>query len=365
MSDLGTAKEKVSTPIKSAQTITTQLYDRIVGLGLNENLEDELCMKIEQLEDILQKVTVTANNTSDELTLKRLEHDLNKCLRACDQIEKRPSFSKFWSVTSDSKELQELDSLLTHSLQNLVSAFHSTGSTAGRQNQQAGFCQLDSVNTPERVEKPSVEEDSPGVLRASWKSVAGARHYELEYDQQKRAYFKVKQTLHRTKCLLDSRKIPFPSKLGYEIRVRGINAGGGPGEWSEFAVGKFTVLPSPPRKLLAIHVKPPTGITLVVEKAPEEEGVKPVTNYVVNYHKVGEERSTEKICAINELEAVTLQGKDAYMINLDCNIDATSMPVYHCVKISLRNVDGDSLPYQEDFRTDRIPSGEQVELKLV
>ena len=383
---LDIAKVPVSTAIKAARTITTQLYDRIIGLGIgvglrNENLQDELCKKVKELEALLHNVTVTANSTSHKLALERLEQDLYKCLKACDHIERRASgFRKFWSDLRESNELQELDSLLEHSLQNLITVFHSTGNTDSSQrdletvvqNPQTGFCQSKSTsrlpgpnrNTPERVEKPSVKENSPGVLRASWKSVAGARYYELEYNQQS-DYIIVRQSLNHSKCLLDSTKITFPSKLGYGIRVRGIGNGGS-GEWSERAVGKFTVLPSPPRKILEIHVKPSTGITLVVEKSPEEEGVKPVTHYVVNYHKVGEERSTEKVCAINELEPVTLQGKDAYRINLVWNIDATSMPVYYCVKISLRNADGDSQPYQEEFRTDtRIPSGEQVELKLL
>lgn len=60
-------------------SLITQLHNRIVGLKLNEKLRDELCRRIEQLEDILQKTQTIAIDTSDEFTSKRLE-DIEQAL---------------------------------------------------------------------------------------------------------------------------------------------------------------------------------------------------------------------------------------------------------------------------------------------
>ena len=96
-----------------------QVRDRIVALGLNDKFQDELFRKVKQLEGILQNIDTTAHDTNDKPishAIKEVNQDLKKCLTACDRIEKKEKFIKFWSAIKDSKLLQELDSLLEHSL---------------------------------------------------------------------------------------------------------------------------------------------------------------------------------------------------------------------------------------------------------
>ena len=336
-----------------------------------------LCSRVSQLQGILQQIETTAYDTNDEAILRGVEqvgHDFMKCLETCKQIEKRRTLHQIWKDPSIKRALNELDRLLIHSLEVLsflleVSNYHSNAERrkdlkhieAVVRNPRAGCYDLFSDDKLEKVEKLSVIERSPGVLRVGWERAhAEFLHYELEYDQQNGAYFQIDKSLNG--CLLDSAKILFPSKFSYEIRMRAVN-GTGPGEWSDWAVGKFTVLPSPPRKPLAIHVYSSTSVVLVVEKPPEEVRVKPVTHYVVNYHEVGENQYTTKIFDITELEALSLQVKDTFKLNLDWNIDATSMPIYN-VKLSLRNADGDSLPFQDYTRTGTISPGKPVGLKV-
>ena len=351
-----------------------QIHDRIVALGLYGKLKDELCRKAKQLEGILQKIYTTAHDTNDKSILQAIEdvdQDLKKCSTACDRIEKKKKLNKFWSAVTDSNELKELDSLFVHSLQvlntQLTASNYSTNADRQRdlrhliRNPQDGFYPLDSTciysSVPEIVRNVSVKEDSPGVLRVSWTGVASVRKYELEYDQQNGVYqtFNVKQYhVNRHKCLLDSTKISFPNKISYSIRIRGVN-GKGPGEWSKCTVGKFTILPSRPRKPLAIHAKSSNCVTLIMEKPPEEKGAKPVTHYVVEYHRLDESEHCKQEFAIEDLD---LEEK-GYKIDLKWNIDTTPMPMYH-VKISLKNTDGVSKVYQDDIITGDISPSKPV-----
>ena len=177
------------------------------------------------------------------------------------------------------------------------------------------------------------------MLHACWRSVADVECYEVEYDQQNGKYF----TVNSTNCSLHKAHVHFPSKFHYDIRVRGVNKKGGPGEWSKSTVDKFTILPQQPRKPLAIHANSSTSVTMVVEKPAEEEEVKPVTHFVVEYYKDEETEWTKKDFAISELETLTLQERCALKINLDWCVDTAHT---YCVRISLRNEDGESLPSQ-------------------
>ena len=116
------------------------------------------------------------------------------------------------------------------------------------QNQQGGIYELDSAcqNVPEKLKKPTVIEEKPGVLYVGWNKIL-ADKYELEYDRQNGKRLKVKST----ECKLDITQVHFPDKNSYKIRVRGVN-GRGPGEWSETTVGMFTVLPKQPHKPIAV-----------------------------------------------------------------------------------------------------------------
>ena len=358
-----------------------QVYARIVGLGLNDKLQDELNRKVKQLEGLLQNIDTTAHDTNDKTILQGIEdvdRDMKKCLTVCVQIEKKGKFSKFWSTIKDSKELKELDSLLINSLQVLNTQLTASNyiTNADRQrdlrhletvvrNPKAGFYPLDSkdLSIPEIVRNVSVKEDGPGVLRVSWTGVAGVRRYEVEYDQQNRKYytFKVKQEIQHCvnhECLLERTNIVFPNKFSYSIRIRGVN-GRGPGELSKCAVGKFTILPSPPQKPLAIHANSSNSVSLLMEKPPEERGVKPVTRYVVEYHRLEETEHGKQEFAIKNLEELTFKGRNAYEIDLKWNIDTDPMPTYH-VKISLKNTDGFSEVYQDDIITGDISPSEPV-----
>ena len=105
--------------VETVKFAIAQVRDRIVALGLNDKLQDELFRKVKQLEGILQNIDTTAHDTNDKPMLqgiKEVNQDLKKCLTACDRIEQKKQLKKFWSAIEDSKELKELDSLLVHSL---------------------------------------------------------------------------------------------------------------------------------------------------------------------------------------------------------------------------------------------------------
>ena len=362
----------------AALCLIARLHDRIAALKLNGKHQEIICSKIKQLEGTLRHIETTAHDFNDEVTMqkvKEIERDLDKCLAQCERMDRQHLPVKLWNATYDMRELEVINSLLTNSLEvlsiQLTASTYSDGHRNVRhleavvRNPRAGFYQLDSINlsVPEIVTNVSVKEDSPGVLRVSWTGIASARKYEVEYDQQNKEYhtFEARQeNEHHVnyKCLLDSTNISFPNKISYSIRIRAVN-GKGPGEWSKCTVGKFTILPSRPRKPLAIHANSSNSVSLVVEKPPEEDDVKPVTHYVVEYHRVGESEHGTQEFPIEDLEALTFQGKNAYKINLEWNIDTTPMPTYH-VKISLKNTEGVSEVYQDDIRTGNIPPSEPV-----
>ena len=362
----------VSGAVQTTLFLTKELHRRIVGLQLGEKLRNTLCSRVKELQSILQKAQMIVTDTSDEFTsrtLDSIEQELNKCLTECARMERRSLLGKFRNVTSDSNEVKELDRLLNHSLQ-IATALLTVSNYSARErdsryhekvtrNPQAGFYPVSAGSKPGRVEKPLVKEDSPGVLHVCWRSVTDAEYYEVEYDQQNGQHFKEKST----KCSLHKAHIRFPSKFDYDIRVRGVNEKGGPGEWSESTVGKFTILPQQPRKPLAIHANSSTSVTLVVEKPAEEEEVKPVTHFVVEYYKDEETEWTKKVFAISELEAMTLQERCVLKINLDWCVDTAHT---YCVRVCVRNEDGQSLPSQQDrCKTNQIPPGEPVGLTVV
>ena len=203
--------------------------------------------------------------------------------------------------------------------------------------------------TPEKMEIPIVQENRPGVLRVRWNQTE-ADYYELEYDRQMRNSIKVSST----ECLLDSMQLHFPSKMFYNIRVRGVN-GRGPGEWSESAVGSFTSLPEQPQKPLAVHVNSSTDVSLIVEKPAKRENFKPVTHFVVEYHTAEDTKWTKQAFPVNELDGISFNGRSAWIVNLKWFVDIA--PTYH-IQISHRNEDGDSLPYECTIKTNKIPPGE-------
>ena len=222
------------------------------------------------------------------------------------------------------------------------------------------MCQLqanEALTEPRKVTKLTVEEFKPGLLHVSWEETPEAHHYEVQYDRQTRHGIKVKSSPYQ----LDSMQHNFPSEKFYNIRVRGVN-GCVPGEWSESAVGKFTILPEQPQKPLAVHVNSSTSITLVMENPVEREGAKPVTHFVVEYHTDEDKTCTKKVFSINKLEALTFKGKEAVKINLNDRHINTAL-TYH-VLISHRNKDGDSLPCEECIETDRITPDAPEGLKV-
>ena len=206
--------------------------------------------------------------------------------------------------------------------------------------------------TPEKMEITIVQENSPGVIWVKWNQTE-ADYYELEYDRQTRNSIKVSST----ECLLDSMLFHFPSKMFYNIRVRGVN-GRGPGEWSESAVGLFTSLPEQPQKPLAVHVNSSTDVSLVVEKPAKRENSKPVMHFVVEYHTTEDTRWTKQAFLVNELNEISFNGRSAWIINLRWFVNIA--PTYH-VQISHRNEDGDSLPREGTIRTNKIPPGKPKE----
>ena len=82
------------------------------------------------------------------------------------------------------------------------------------QNQQGGIYELDSAcqNVSEKLKKPTVIEEKPGVLYVGWNKIL-ADKYELEYDRQNGKRLKVKST----ECKLDITQVHFPDKNSYKI----------------------------------------------------------------------------------------------------------------------------------------------------
>ena len=358
--------------VHGALHIAKNLYQRYASLQPNERQRDEICSKVTELQGILQSATETAVDTRDDhtnQTLWNLHQKLRKCLEICEEVEKRSLRAKFQNAPDDVKRVQELSRLLDESISTATLYFSVSNYTtlpAIQQsmrhvdglvrNPQSGIYQLNSVcqNEPEKVEKPTVKEDKPGVLHVCWKKIS-VDYYELEYDRQNGKRLRV----NSTGCKLDSTQVCFPDNIGYKIRVRGVN-GCGPGEWSETTVGTFTVLPEQPHKPIAVYVNSATSITLVVKKPVGREGAKPVTHFVVEYYTENNRQITQKVFCVDDLEMEPINGMDAFKIDLNCGTAST-----YFVQISHRNEDGDSLPCEDTIRVDTIPPGEPVGLTVV
>ena len=321
---------------------------------------------VKVFQEILQETEKSVAGTGDNYARQLLEKNLDKCQKVCNQIESQSLAGTF---LSSSQQVEELDLLLRNSIH--ITNTYLSASSAGMKadlrhlravvhNMQAGMCQLqvrEALVEPNKVKKLIVEERKPGILHVSWTRTAEADYYEVQYDRQTGHSIKVSST----QCLLDSMQLHFPSKKFYNIHVRGVN-GFGPGEWSESAVGKFTILPKQPKKPLAVHANSSVGIALVMEKPVEREGAKPVTHFVVEYHTDADKRCIKKVFPVNNLEALTLEGKEAVKINLnDRRVNTT--PTYH-VLVSHRNEDGDSLPCVDCIDTDRITPDVPVGLEV-
>ena len=358
--------------VRGVLQIVNNLYQRCASLKPNEKQRDDICRKVTTLQKILQRAMETAVDTRDALTkqsLSYLQQKLTKCVEICGEIERRSLAAKFWNAPDDVKRVQELSHLLDESI--FIATFYFTVSIynalpAIQQRMrhveelvrypQAGVYPLDSEcqNKPEKVEKPTVKEVKPGVLDVCWRKIS-ADYYELEYDRQNRSSL----PFDSNNCELDSAQVKFPNEISYKIRVRGVN-GRGPGEWSETAVGMFTVLPEQPHKPIAVYVNSATSITLVVKKPVGREGAKPVTLFVVEYHTENNREMTRRIFPVDNLEMVRINGMDTFKINLNC--DTASI---YFVQISHSNKDGDSLPCEDTIIVDRIPPGEPVGLTVV
>ena len=352
--------------------IAKNLYQRYASLQTNEKQRDEICSKVTELQGILQKAMETAIDTRDEPTrdtLWNLQQKLTKCLEICEEVEKQSLRAKFQKALDDVKRVQELSRLLDESIS--IATLHFTVSNYTTlptiqqsmrhvdglvRNPQGGVYELDSAcqNEPEKLKKPIVIEEKPGVLYVGWNKIL-ADKYELEYDRQNGKHLKVKST----ECKLDSTQVHFPDKNSYKIRVRGVNRRG-PGEWSETTVGMFTVLPEQPHKPIAVYVNSATSITLVVKKPVGREGAKPVTHFVVEYHTENNSEMSQKVFSIHNLEMEPINGMEAFKIDLNCDAAST-----YFVQISHRNKDGDSLPCEDTIRVDTIPPGEPVGLTVV
>ena len=317
----------------------------------------------EILQDTEKSAARTGNNYARQF-LEKIKKNLNKCQKLCDQIESQSLAGIF---PSSSHQVEELDLLLRNSIH--ITNTYLSASSAGmkadlrhlRAVVQAGTCQLqvrhEALTEPKKVTNLTVEELKPGILCVSWKETTETDYYEVQYDRQ--TGHSIKVSLNQ--CLLDSMQIHFPSDKFYNICVRGVN-GCGPGEWSESVLGTFTIFPEQPQKPLAVHVNSFAGITLVMEKPVERDGVKPVSHFVVEYHTDKDKTCTKKAFSIKKLEAVTLKGKKAVKINLNDGLVNTAL-TYH-VLISHRNEDGDSLPCVDCIETDRIFPDVPVGLKV-
>ena len=301
---------------------------------------------VKVFQEILQETEKSVVGTGDNYARQLLEKNLNKCQKVCNQIESQSIAGIF---SRSSQQVEELDLLLRNTIH--ITNTYLSASSAGMKadvrhlravvhNLQAGMCQLqvhEALTEPKKVTKLIIEELKPGILHVSWKKTTETDYYEVQYDRQIGHSIKVSST----QCLLDSMQLHFPSEKSYNIRVRGVN-GCGPGEWSESAVGKFTILPERPQKPLTVHVNSSTSITLIMEKPVEGEGVKPVTHFVVEYHTDADKRCLKKVFPINNLKVLTLKRKNAVEIKLNDRRINTAL-TYH-VMISHRNEDGDSLP---------------------
>ena len=309
---------------------------------------------VKVFQEILQETEKSVIGTGDNYARKLLEKNFDKCQKVCNQIESQSLAGTF---PRSSQQVEELDLLLRNSMH--MTNTYLSASSAGMKadlkhlravvnNLQAGMCQLqvrrEALTEPKKVKKLIVKELKPGILHVSWKETTEADYYEVQYDRQTGHNIKVSST----QCLLDSMQLHFLSEKFYNIRVRGVN-GCGPGEWSESAVGKFTILPKQPRKPLAVHVNSSTSIALVMEKPLERDGAKPVTHFVIEYHTDEDKTCTKKVFPINKLEALTFEGKEAVKINLNDRHVNTAL-TYH-VLISHRNEDGDSLPCEDCIET--------------
>ena len=352
--------------------IAKNFYRRYASLQPNERQRDEICSKVTEVQGILQRATETAADTRDDHTkqaLWNIQQKFKRCLQICKEIEERSFRAKFQNAPDDVKRVQELSRLLDESIS--IATLHFTVSNYTTlpaiqqslrhvngliQNPQGGIYELDSEcqNEPEKVGKPTVIEEKPGVLYVGWNKIL-ADNYELEYDRQNGKRLKVKST----ECKLDSTQVCFPDNICYKIRVRGVN-GRGPGKWSETTVGMFTVLPEQPHKPIAVYVNSATSITLVMKKPEGREGAKPVTDFVVEYHTENNRGMTRRIFPVDNLEMVQMNGMEAFKIDLNCDAAST-----YFVQISHRNKDGDSLPCEDTIRVDTIPPGEPVGLTVV
>ena len=324
---------------------------------------------VKVFQEILQETEKSVIGTDDNYVrqlLEKIKKNLDKCQKVCDQIESQSLAGTFHR---SSQQVEELDLLLRNSIH--VTNTYLSASSAGMKtdvkhlravvnNLQAGMCQLHvhaAHTEPKKVKKLIVEELRPGILHTSWKETTETDYYEVQYDRQTGHSIKVTTT----QCLLDSMQLHFPSKKFYNIHVRGVN-GCGPGEWSESTVGHFTILPEQPRKPLAVHFNSSASIVLVMEKPVKRDGAKPVTHFVVEHHTDADKRCVKKVFSVNNLEALTFEGKEAVKINLN-NRHANTALIYH-VLISHRNEDGDSLPCVDCIETDRITPDVPVGLKV-
>ena len=362
-------------------TIAKVVFSTVFGFALKIVLEqaikrysnrkrsqlNQFYSDVKVFQEILQETEKSVAGTGDNYARQLLEKNLNKCQKVCNQIESQSSTGFF---SRSSQQVEELDLLLRNSIQ--ITNTYLSASSAGMKadlrhlravvhNMQAGMCQLqvrhEVLTEPNKVEELIVEELKPGIIHVSWKETTAVDCYEVQYDRQTGHSIKVSST----QCLLDSMQFHFPSEKFYNIRVRGVN-GCGPGEWSESAVGKFTILPKQPQKPLAVHVNSFAGIALVMERPLEREGAKPVTHFVVEYHTDADKKYSKEVIPINNLKTLTLEGKEAIQINLNDMFFNTAL-TYH-VLISHRNEDGDSLPCVDCIETDRITPDAPVGLEV-
>ena len=336
----------------------------------NQSQVNQFYSDVKVFQEILQKTEKSVVGTDDSYArqlLEKIKKNLDKCQKVCDQIESQSLVGRFHC---SSQHVEELDLLLRNSIH--VTNTYLSATSAGMKtdvrhlravvnNLQAGMCQLqvrrEALTKPNKVKRLIVEELKPGILHVSWKETTETDYYEVQYDRQTGHSIKVSST----QCLLDSMQLYFPSEKFYSIHVRGVN-GCGPGEWSESAVGKFTVLPEQPRKPLAVHFNSSASIVLVMEKPIKRDGARPVTHFVVEYHTDADKRCIKKVFPVNNLEALTFEGKKAVKINLNNRFINTAL-TYH-VLIIHRNEDGDSLPCVDCIETDNIPPDVPVGLKV-
>ena len=366
--------------IRVLSTIAKVVFPPVFGLVLKIILEqainrysnrkrsqlNQFYSDVKVFQEILQETEKSFAGTGDNHARQLLKKNVDKCQKVCDQIESQ----SLAGIFSSSQQVEELDLLLRNSIH--ITNTYLSASSAGMKadlrhlravvhNMQAEMCQLqvrhEVLTEPNKVEELIVEELKPGILHVSWKETTAVDYYEVQYDRQTGHSTKVSST----QCLLDSMQLHFASEKFYNIRVRGVN-GCGLGEWSESAVGKFTILPEQPQKPLAVHVNSSAGIALAMERPLERDGAKPVTHFVVEYHTNADKKCSKEVFPINNLKTLTLEGKEAIQINLDDMFFNTAL-TYH-ILISHRNEDGDSLPCVDCIETDRITPDVPVGLEV-